>query len=145
MIIDESCMVWIWQKLDGLFVRTIDCALNWSLIVWSMIVYLFHSERFTSYWNNALTWRFKIQSSQICFVFDWGYLDIFHELLISACTDCQHTKSQLLLCRTLKLMWLRQTIRIETMETKCFFQFIINILVNCFWFIWIPILWVCDH
>ena len=34
---------------------------------------------------------------------------------------------------------------VQTMKTKGFFEFeiIINVLVNSFWFIWIPVLWVC--
>ena len=33
------------------------------------------------------------------------------------------------------------------METKGFFQFeiIINVLLSCFWYIWIPGLWVYGH
>ena len=36
---------------------------------------------------------------------------------------------------------------VQTMKTKGFFEFeiIINVLVNSFWFIWIPVLWVCGR
>ena len=35
--------------------RTIDCAMNWCVIVWSMIFILFYNDRFTSHCNNSLT------------------------------------------------------------------------------------------
>ena len=42
--------------------RTIDCAMIYCVIVWSMIFILFYNDWFTFHWNNALTLRFKRQS-----------------------------------------------------------------------------------
>ena len=46
--------------------QTIDCAMNYCVIVWSMFFILLHGDRsrdrFISHWNNALTWGFKRQS-----------------------------------------------------------------------------------